>query len=152
MFYRLSVIQPSELERESWILSLPATIGRDPQHEVCIDHDSISRTHCRLALNSHEALTLRDLNSMNGTYVNDEKLSRPVVLKPGDVFQCGGVLLAVEITSDTDHGKQQPSSQPLSSSKLATTTKMQNITEQLNAAGAVAGDKSDDRKWWQFWS
>lgn len=82
----------------SWLLNLPTTLGRAVQHGICIQHDSVSRTHCRLALNGEGALTIRDLDSLNGTYVNDQRVQH-ALLTPGDQIQLGAVAFRLELVT-----------------------------------------------------
>lgn len=66
-------------------------IGRSPQAEVPLPEvPSVSRNHARL---EHQAgvVILRDLQSTNGTAVNDRLIDRPTVLRSGDRFQVGAV-------------------------------------------------------------
>ena len=71
------------------------TVGRDPANAVHLDHPSVSRQHARL---EHTAAgrTLTDLHSTNGTFVNGEKMTRPVVVKAGDVIRIGPFKLVYE--------------------------------------------------------
>ncbi len=101
MFYQLVLID-TDLghDRSRWTLNLPTTIGRNPDHGIIINHDSVSRTHCRLSLDGEGSLVVRDLNSMNGTYFNDQKIQQ-TRLMAGDQFQIGALTLRVEMTSDS---------------------------------------------------
>lgn len=71
------------------IRSFPFTIGKaDRDCDACLDDDTVSRLHARI----HEAAGayyLEDLNSMNGTFLNEQRLSAytRVPLKEGDVLR-----------------------------------------------------------------
>jgi pSer/pThr/pTyr-binding forkhead associated (FHA) protein len=147
MYYKLVAIDSTEqLPQKSWTLSLPATIGRSPEHAVSINHESISRTHCRLSLNADGALSVRDLNSMNGTYVGDEKISRSVLI-PGDVLRLGSISLRVEYDSETDHGEPPPKPLTFDVSK----TVPLKLDRSEGKSGSRPGPLSPPKKWWQFW-
>jgi diguanylate cyclase (GGDEF)-like protein len=47
------------------------TIGRDPDNDISLESDSVSRFHARIDHHGDD-LTLTDLSSTNGTFVNDE--------------------------------------------------------------------------------
>ncbi len=142
MFYKLILdSQVSEMDHDSWVLTLPTTIGRNPDHGVCINHESISRTHCQLLLNSQGALMVRDMNSTNGTYVRDKRIKQSELF-PGDKFQAGAVSFRVEYESDTDHGRPAPKP---SQFDLSVTKPMQTITDEMIRAN------TPQKKWWQFW-
>ena len=147
MYYKLVAINSTdELPQTSWTLSLPATIGRGPEHVVSINHESISRTHCRLSLNADGALSVRDLSSMNGTYVGDEKINRSVLI-PGDVLRLGSISLRVEYDSETDHDEQKP--KPLTFD-VSTTVPMK-LNRQEGKSGSRPHPLPTPNKWWQFW-
>lgn len=67
------------------------SIGRDPSTDICIAEPSVSRIHARIMM-SPEGLLLEDLNSSNGTFVNDEPV-RAVYLQDGDSVAFGTVQL-----------------------------------------------------------
>lgn len=66
------------------------TIGRDPQNEVVLDSDSVSRRHAILELCDAGRL-IRDLDSTNGTYLNDIQI-RSAVLSNGDLIKVGDTI------------------------------------------------------------
>ncbi|HLW03956.1 MAG TPA: FHA domain-containing protein [Azoarcus sp.] len=63
------------------------TIGRKACNDVCIDDFSISGEHLRITTILGDVF-LEDLDSTNGTYVNDKAVTRRV-LAPGDVISLG---------------------------------------------------------------
>lgn len=67
----------------------PATIGRTEESTICVLHKSLSRRHTRLEREG-ERIILVDLDSKNGTYVNDVRISR-CELRQGETFRCGEV-------------------------------------------------------------
>ena len=101
MRYKLQVYNSATaaVERE-WILHLPATVGRSPDADVSIGDDSISRRHCKFFLNASGALSVYDFNSMNGTYVDDQRIKKRAVLKPGDIVRVGSICLKLDWTDE----------------------------------------------------
>jgi len=65
-------------------------IGRDPGCDIVIPEPTVSRQHAQLSWDGHE-LTVEDINSSGGTFINDVKLERAVitVVQPGDVIRLG---------------------------------------------------------------
>jgi len=63
-------------------------IGRDPECDLTLDSPLVSRRHARLE-RSGPAHVLIDLHSINGTFVNGQRIDRPKVLQTGDVVQIG---------------------------------------------------------------
>ena len=69
-------------------------IGRNPECAVWLDAAGVSRRHARLRLDAASgAASLEDLESTNGTFVNDTRVESPVTLRDGDVIHLGSVLL-----------------------------------------------------------
>jgi pSer/pThr/pTyr-binding forkhead associated (FHA) protein len=71
------------------------TVGRKDECDYRIPLSQVSREHCQFEL-SDEGLTVRDLNSSNGTYVNNKRVAK-VKLKPGDHVVIGPVVFTVQI-------------------------------------------------------
>ncbi|MEP7076553.1 MAG: FHA domain-containing serine/threonine-protein kinase [Acidobacteriota bacterium] len=74
-------------------------IGRSEDAQFCLPHDRFfSRHHCILEIAPPQCF-LRDLGSLNGTYVNGIKVET-AHLKNGDRIQGGETVLEVEVASD----------------------------------------------------
>jgi|SRR5580692_2427258 pSer/pThr/pTyr-binding forkhead associated (FHA) protein len=71
------------------------TIGRVEDNTIPIADPSVSSHHCEVNLRGGEIL-IRDLNSTNGSFINDEKITEGV-LKPGQVLRLGQVELKLEV-------------------------------------------------------
>lgn len=63
------------------------TLGRRPYNDVVIDNLAVSGEHAALQMTGSE-VTLEDLNSTNGTYVNG-KAAKKQVLQDGDTIEVG---------------------------------------------------------------
>ncbi len=79
---------------EVFSLGVMAGIGRDSANDIHIKGQLVSRQHARLEWVG-QAYRLTDLNSVNGTFVNRQKIAQPVMLKSGDVINIGGTELAL---------------------------------------------------------
>ena len=55
-------------------LNLPTTIGRSRDADLTVAHPMVSRHHCEI-FEADGALMVRDLGSLNGTFVNGERVS-----------------------------------------------------------------------------
>ncbi|MEQ9624904.1 adenylate/guanylate cyclase domain-containing protein [Coleofasciculus chthonoplastes] len=78
------------LQKQIYPLSLGAnTIGREEDNTIVVDHTYLSRYHAQI-LFSPDAVMLRDLNSLNGTFVNEFKVEQ-CQLKNGDFIRLGDV-------------------------------------------------------------
>jgi pSer/pThr/pTyr-binding forkhead associated (FHA) protein len=70
------------------------TIGRSPTNNIFVRDKNVSRVHCQIVV-SDGAVTLTDLQSTNGTFVNNER-STECVLKVSDLIRVGTTLLELE--------------------------------------------------------
>jgi predicted component of type VI protein secretion system len=69
--------------------------GRGPGNEVRIPSGEVSRKHCRLHVRDG-SVTIEDLDSLNGTYVNDQRVNGILVVHSGDLLKVGPVRFLVE--------------------------------------------------------
>jgi pSer/pThr/pTyr-binding forkhead associated (FHA) protein len=74
-------------------LRVGAMIGRAQDCAIRIDEHGVSRHHARIGFGV-EGWFIEDLDSMNGTYVNDFKVRRAAVREP-DQIRVGHVILKV---------------------------------------------------------
>ncbi len=93
-------------------------IGRQPDADIRIPLNEISRHHCELNLNGSKA-TIKDLGSSNGTYVNEKRIEGETALKAGDRITVGPVLFVVQIdgvpaniVDPADEPVKQPAPKP----------------------------------------
>jgi len=70
------------------------TIGRVEDNLFQIAEPSVSSHHCEVLLRGNEVV-IKDLNSTNGTFIDDEKISESV-LKPGHTLRLGQIELRLE--------------------------------------------------------
>ncbi len=67
-------------------------VGRNPDCTISLDFHGVSRKHFTLDVSEAEVV-VNDLGSANGTYLNNQKLTNPTVLKRGDVIKIGAIAL-----------------------------------------------------------
>ena len=65
----------------------PVGIGRAPDNTLHVDNLAVSSHHARI-FNDAGKLVVEDMNSLNGTFVNSQRITR-ATLKPGDVVTVG---------------------------------------------------------------
>jgi len=70
------------------------TIGRVEDNLFQIAEPSVSSHHCEVHLRGDDVL-IRDLNSTNGTFINNEKITEKV-LKPGQTLRLGNIELKLD--------------------------------------------------------
>lgn len=84
----LVVIYGHELGKKYRLGDDSIIIGRSSKSDIRIDEESVSRNHCRIKRTGNKSVTIRDLGSTNGTYVNDRQTDE-VVLRDGDLIKVG---------------------------------------------------------------
>ncbi|HTO88833.1 MAG TPA: SpoIIE family protein phosphatase [Thermoanaerobaculia bacterium] len=100
MFY-LYVTAPG-MPAQKFLLDRPVTtIGRSSMNDLPVADKMLSRQHARIVRDSNGGLSVEDLGSRNGTFLNGDRLVSIQPLKPGDRITVGGVTLKVESESTT---------------------------------------------------
>jgi pSer/pThr/pTyr-binding forkhead associated (FHA) protein len=97
MWILRSVDSPPETGPLTFRLTAGAvkTLGRAARADFVVDATLVSRFHCRFTVGSEGSLLLEDLDSTNGTFVNDKQVPR-ATLTQGDRVRAGRVEFAVE--------------------------------------------------------
>jgi pSer/pThr/pTyr-binding forkhead associated (FHA) protein len=83
------VLRVEEKDRTRTVRApVPITIGRSPSATLTISDARVSRLHARIDL-TDGTLSIRDLDSRNGTLVNARPIDGPVALRDGDEIDIG---------------------------------------------------------------
>lgn len=76
-----------------WVLD----IGRRDDCDMALVYDTlVSRHHAQLRVEPDGTLWLADMGSMNGTFIDHQRLERPTQLAPGQMFRLGRTWLRVQ--------------------------------------------------------
>ncbi len=75
---------------ESYPLSAYTTIGRTKKNDIVIKDPYISKKHAVIEKDRGEYF-IEDLDSANGTFVNEEEILNPIRLENGDTIRIGQV-------------------------------------------------------------
>ncbi len=67
------------------------TIGRGKDCQIRDSSDELAERHCALQP-TPDGLKVRDLDTDEGTFVNRERITEPVFLRPGDLLRVGPLL------------------------------------------------------------
>jgi pSer/pThr/pTyr-binding forkhead associated (FHA) protein len=87
----LSSGSPDQLVETSLQKREAVVIGRGNECDVVIHDAKASRQHCKLSRRENGFL-LEDLGSRNGTFVNGQKISEPILLQAKNTFQVGDTM------------------------------------------------------------
>jgi pSer/pThr/pTyr-binding forkhead associated (FHA) protein len=88
MQVRLKILQGSNAGKEIKIPVPKCLIGRGEDCHLRPQSEAVSRRHCVIITTENEVV-VRDLNSRNGTFVNDERVGEEAVLLHGDILRVG---------------------------------------------------------------
>jgi hypothetical protein len=88
---KLITLNPvAPLPAEYSLLKEEVTLGRGTENDLVVPHASVSRAHARIQ-RRNGAYQLVDLNSTNGTFLNDQPVHGSVPLSPGSEVRLGEV-------------------------------------------------------------
>jgi predicted component of type VI protein secretion system len=110
------VVVGGEVKTAEIKLRLPSTIGRGRGATIMLPHPLVSRQHCEL-FEADGRLMVRDLGSLNGTFINNQRISE-APLPAGDLLTVGAV------TFRAVYEVQEGSSPPAGSAAPAKTGKI----------------------------
>jgi pSer/pThr/pTyr-binding forkhead associated (FHA) protein len=89
---QLAVVEPAEQRGQTFQLGSEVTLGRAAGCQITVDDTYVSQMHARVFLRDG-AYLVEDLGSTNGTYLNRQKVSGPMVMQRGDRLQVGNTVL-----------------------------------------------------------
>ncbi|HTJ42549.1 MAG TPA: sigma 54-interacting transcriptional regulator [Kofleriaceae bacterium] len=99
---RFLVVYPGAGDDHSRVVDLAdgteVTFGRSRASTIAIDHEKVSRSHARLVRRG-ETITIEDLGSRNGTFVNGVKIEKATEVGAGDEIGIGPATAMVGASS-----------------------------------------------------
>ena len=100
-------IEEGELPEEVIVIGLSGMkIGRTGPADIVIPHKSVSREHCIVGI-ANDELLVTDLNSTNGTFIDEVRISRATILPVGSILRVGQVSMKHAVQTDDGKGEQQ---------------------------------------------
>jgi predicted component of type VI protein secretion system len=94
--------------KEIYLRKFPSVIGRHYQCNLRITSRLVSRRHCMLK-DRNGWLTVVDLESLNGTYVNGRAIDSETDLKPNDTLEIGPISFLVKYQAPGDSKSSEES-------------------------------------------
>ncbi|HWF19929.1 MAG TPA: FHA domain-containing protein [Verrucomicrobiae bacterium] len=127
------------------------TIGRVEDNTFQIAQPSVSSHHCEILLKGSDVV-VKDLNSTNGTFINNQQIAGEAVLKVGQILRLGQVDIRLE------SGQAPAAGTPASGKRLVDSTMViaKGVSlEQLEQGphgldttkGVFTKKKNDTNKW-----
>jgi len=95
---KLSLMFEDKLVKQVPVGSRPVGIGRSPDNDLPVDNLAVSNYHARVYFEA-DRLVVEDLDSLNGTFVNDLRVER-ATLHDGDSIWIGKHHIKVDASGD----------------------------------------------------
>lgn len=96
-FPKLSLlIVDSELPFEKTFNQTSLILGRDASADVQINDTTISSRHAKFSFQQNQ-WWVEDLDSTNGTFLNQIQVEEPMVITSGDDLRCGRINIQIKI-------------------------------------------------------
>ncbi len=110
-------------------------IGRSSELDMVLVEDMVSRKHARIVVNAAGQITIEDLGSTNGTFVNGEKVKQ-AALKEGDRILIGTSILKLILqgagSADVDESMAKQKLEEAAAAQAArTSTKASSMTGKI---------------------
>lgn len=125
-------------------LKVPVTIGREEGNSIQLNDERISRFHLKIQLD-HDDLVLTDLQSTNGSRVNNEEVQLRI-LREGDIIAVGRsvLLFSADRTSSVDEstGKKHNGSGASASRSVGEGDSSSSINDSASAASVVSPESN----------
>jgi pSer/pThr/pTyr-binding forkhead associated (FHA) protein len=114
------------------------SIGRSPDNALVIDNPAVSHYHARV-FNEEGRMMLEDFGSMNGTFVNGQRV-KMVMLKPGDSVMVGKHTIVVSDAQDLDgfasgHNASKPAAPKINETVMLDTKARREFLQKVASVG-----------------
>jgi len=94
------IIKLTTLEDEEGItfplFEAKVIIGRSKSCDIILKDLKVSSQHCSLFLNTNGLVLFRDLESTNGSFIFEEKITTPYYLKIGEKIRIGETFISID--------------------------------------------------------
>ncbi len=97
----LTKTEPS-IEKSQRYIKPVIILGREAACDFSLDDQTVSSQHARLAYRKQQ-WWLEDLASTNGTFLNGDAVTTPVVITHGDELRLGHIGVRIEIGQSENH-------------------------------------------------
>ena len=133
---KLSLMFQNKLVKEVPIGNRPVGIGRSPDNDLPVDNLAVSNHHARVYFEAGR-LIVEDLDSLNGTFVNDLRVER-ATLHDGDSIWIGKHHIKVDASGDAPipvETRRKTSAPSINETMVLDTKERRNMLQQAAALG-----------------
>ena len=137
---KLVLISPDSAAKE-FKLALPTKIGRGQEAKLKLVHPLVSRVHCEI-YEQDDQLMVRDMASLNGTFVDDERVADEMALPSGCRLTVGSAHFYVLYGADYDRPLPKKAA-----AKPDAPTKQADATIPMSPSAKSAEPDEEDDPW-----
>lgn len=138
----LVYIKDGKIDSEATLKPGRTVVGREEGCQIRIPVASVSRKHCELS-DEGGTLKIRDLDSSNGTFVNNKKVGE-AELAAGDVLNIGGYTFVVKVDGQPAEIDASAIKAPAPPQAAQKSTKAEAAPAKKEDAGSVLDDMDFD--------
>ena len=102
--YRITMQRGPATGKVFTLVKTSLTIGRELDTDIPVNDVEVSRRHSRLT-EMADGYQVEDLGSTNGTFVNGQRISQPVMLHSGDLIALGETIEFVYESAPSEEAK-----------------------------------------------
>jgi hypothetical protein len=135
---KLVVVGGEAKSGEVKIKKLPSIVGRGDEADIRLRHPLVSRKHCEIS-ESNGVLKVRDLGSLNGTFIASAKI-KEAVLKPDDLITIGPVVFRAVYEGPASADADDEFNFDLDDDADVSETQPMNLTKTASLRETVAAD------------
>ena len=95
MEVKLVVVAGATAQANEFALRLPTVVGRSRTADLPLANPLVSRKHCEI-FEADGQLMVRDLGSLNGTFIGKTRIEEPSAMPPGSLLTIGAITFRAE--------------------------------------------------------
>ncbi|HEY1785763.1 MAG TPA: FHA domain-containing protein [Pirellulales bacterium] len=95
MEVKLVVVAGATPQANEFALRLPTVVGRSRTADLPLANPLVSRKHCEI-FEADGQLMVRDLGSLNGTFIGKTRIEEPSAMPPGTLLTIGAITFRAE--------------------------------------------------------
>jgi predicted component of type VI protein secretion system len=95
MEVKLVVVAGATPQANEFALRLPTVVGRSRTADLPLANPLVSRKHCEI-FEADGRLMVRDLGSLNGTFIGKTRIEEPSAMPPGSLLTIGAITFRAE--------------------------------------------------------
>lgn len=124
------------------------TVGRVEDNTFQIPHPSVSSHHCEILLKGSD-IAVKDLNSTNGTFINNNQITGEAMVKPGQILRLGQIEIRLE-SGNAPSSTKRPVDSTMVISKGVSIEQLEQGPQGFDTTKSVFTKKTNKTNKWFF--